>query len=108
MKKLIISFIVCITVFFSCDTRTYEDISGPPVANITYTNSIKTILSSNCTSCHSPNGGESPYLDNYDDVKSNINLILQDLNDGSMPPTGPLPSTTIQTVQSWKDAGMPQ
>ncbi|MBF8456487.1 hypothetical protein IV494_04765 [Kaistella sp. G5-32] len=108
MKKIIISCIVCTVILYSCDTRTYEDISGPPVANITYTNSIKPIMNANCTSCHSPNGGQSPYLDNYDDVKSNINLILEDLNSGSMPPNGPLSSTTIQTVQSWKDAGTPQ
>lgn len=89
----------------SCETRTYEDISGPKTS-ITYTKDVKPIITNNCTSCHSSSGGQEPYLDSYLDLKNNINAVLIDMNNGTMPPDGPLPSSTISVVQTWKDSGM--
>lgn len=113
MKKIkIIISIALLTVGIafvaeSCDTRTYDEISGPKT-NITYTKDIKPIMSNNCTGCHSSNGGQEPYLDNYQDVKNSIEAVLSDMNNGTMPPDGPLPSSTISVVQTWKDSGMPE
>jgi hypothetical protein len=110
MKKVIISLITFVAVAFvleACNTRTYDDISGPKT-NITYTKDIAPIMTNYCISCHSVSGEQEPYLEDYQSVKDNIDAVLSDLNNGIMPQDGPLPSSTINTIQKWKDNNMPE
>ncbi len=107
MKKIFIS-ILGLSLITSCDTRTYEDISPAVPTTVTYNNNVKPIMTASCTSCHSTAGGEMPFLENYTQVKNNITTVLSTMNNGTMPPAGALPSTTIQVIQNWKNAGMPE
>jgi hypothetical protein len=45
--KIIIVFMIACFIEFSCDSNTYEEISGE-VANPTYTNNVKPIIENNC------------------------------------------------------------
>jgi hypothetical protein len=111
MKKVIISLTISIAVAFvseSCNTRTYDDISGPKT-NITYTKDIEPIMKNNCTECHSASSlDQFPPLDSYQDVKYYIEDIINRTEDGSMPQSGPLPSSTINVIKKWRDNGMPE
>ncbi len=111
MKKIIIpitAFAAVIYSVVSCNTTTYDEISDSANTTVTYNKDIQPIMSANCTSCHSQAGGQEPYLENYQQVKTNIDDILSEIKDGSMPPDGPLPVSTINKIQSWKDANTPE
>jgi cytochrome c5 len=108
MKKIILILGVSLVVY-SCDTRTYEDIT-PVNSAPTYTKDVKPIMEANCTSCHSTSGGQYPDLSNYQDVKDNCANIILRMKDTAnpMPPNGVLPASTVQTIQTWQDNGNPE
>ena len=115
MKKIIFSAIVLISVLIqSCDSKTYEEISL--VTNPTYTKNIAPLMTSKCTSCHSPSTStdQQPYLTNYNEVKEQIQngdvLCIIDNPEACfysdiMPPEGRMPQTTIDMITLWKDQG---
>ena len=116
MKNFFLSVIVIILVTLgmilnSCESKTYEDISG--VNNYpTYTKNIGPIIASNCVSCHA-NGAQDPNLENYTEVKEAItsgDLIcrIDDQSCGAvMPQSGRLPQTTIDLIKLWVLQGYP-
>lgn len=107
MKKIIIPALslVFAAILYSCDTRTYEDISPVVDTTPTYTKDIKPIMTANCTGCHT-SGVDDPDLTNYENVKAEIDAIIADIENGSMPPSGALPSTTLNIIKNWKATGM--
>lgn len=90
--------------------------SGCPDAVLTYDASIKTLMSNNCTGCHSgtnPSGGKD--FTTFDAVRqatlegSLIDvLLLPSGNSLSMPPNGALDSCSINLIQKWAAAGAPE
>ena len=87
--------------------------------SITYTNHIKTILDGRCISCHSTTlsgadrmgATESYDYDTFavatasvggEDVPQRANTRAQE---GTMPPTGSLPSAELNCLQLWIDQG---
>ena len=46
-------------------------------------------------------------LRSYDDVRTNANLILAKLSDGSMPCDGAWPEEKVELFRNWVDAGCP-
>jgi hypothetical protein len=112
MKSLKIIFIILIGIIFSCESNTYEEISGD-VTNPTYTLNVKSIIYNNCISCHSSTGGEFPTMETYLQVKNvaqNGNMIcrIDDQSCGSvMPQSGRMPQTKINTIKKWKINGCP-
>jgi len=119
MKK-IIQLTICIAVatiailaFNSCESNTYEEISK--ITNPTYEANIKSIFTSNCTSCHSESGTQqSPYLTTYEEVKDGIEngvvlCIIDNPEDcfysDIMPPTGRMPQTTLDLIKLWQTNG---
>ena len=119
MKKTIqlILFIAVVTISISalnsCDSGTYEEISK--ITNPTYEANMKSIFTSNCTSCHSENGTQqSPYLTTYVEVKDGIEngvvlCIIDNPEDcfysDIMPPAGRMPQTTIDLIKLWQTNG---
>lgn len=78
--------------------------------NLTYTNSIKTIIDANCasSSCHST-GGTSPDLSSYTNVTSNITRVkVRAIDLKTMPASAPLSVCEINKLQAWINAGTPQ
>lgn len=110
MKKVFqLALLLGAMVFYhSCtsDSDDMEDIA--PVA-VTYTNSVKNIISGNCTSCHGnpPSNGAPNSMTTYDEVKNAVqsrNLIGR-IENGSMPPTGTLSTSQIQAIKNWQAGG---
>ena len=111
MKAIKITLLLVVFSAFgvSCESNTYEQISGV-VANPTYNANVKGIMANNCTSCHNPDYDQSPYLQTYTDVKDackNRNLLCR--IDGScgaiMPVAGKMPQASITIIKKWVSNG---
>lgn len=109
MKKIKMFLMLASASFmFSCESNTYQDISGV-VTNPTYEKNIKTVINTKCTNCHS-GGKQFPDLENYDLVlesTQNGNLLCK-INGscgGIMPQDGKMPQATIDMIQLWADQG---
>ena len=113
MKKLLLLtslFLILFVVSCSSDSDDDDIIIDPPTTTITYTNTIKTIMSGNCTSCHgNPPTNSAPMpLTTYANVKDateNRGLINQ-VETGNMPKNGTkLSSTQITNIKTLKANG---
>jgi len=113
MKKIILFFIVVVgSVFVSCESNTYGDISV--VTNPTYAANIGPIVKGSCTGCHA-GGGQYPNLENYAEVKEatlNGNLMCRiDQSQACgrvMPQSGSMPQSTIDMFKLWVSQGYAQ
>jgi hypothetical protein len=97
--KIIIVLVITSLIGFSCESSTYEEISGE-VANPTYTVHVQPIIQNNCLSCHSQvrNAAE----------EGNMICRIDDQSCGSvMPQSGRMPQTTINTIKNWATNGFP-
>jgi predicted CXXCH cytochrome family protein len=110
MKKIVLlNIIVLATIFVSCESKTYDEISK--VTNPKYEANIKPVMDSKCTSCHSPSGTQQPYLTSYAEVKdatqNGVLLCIIDnpsscfYGNNIMPPSGRMPQTTIDMINLW-------
>jgi hypothetical protein len=114
MKALKIILLALVGSFIvSCESHTYEDISGE-VANPTYTANVKSIIDNNCLSCHSVAGSQFPTMETYSQVKNaaqNGNMIcrIDDQSCGSvMPVTGRMEQIKINIIKKWATNGYQQ
>ena len=116
MKKLaVLSFgILAATLSFCTSSKqpasSAEDVTKAPT--VTYLADIQPIVTTHCAPCHFPPKGNKKPLDNYADVKSEIDDIIAriELNPGEkgfMPAKHPkLPDATIQLFKTWKAEGL--
>jgi len=113
MKKII--YISGLILFItSCESRTYEEISDntPITQTVRYEADIKTIINTNCISCHSVTGSASfQPLTNYNQVKNNIDNILDRIQKPNgdpekMPQGGSLSAAQINLFIKWKADGL--
>lgn len=115
MKKrhLIFSLVVC-TIVVACSSKQQQDCS---TANVTYSNTISSILNNNsCTGCHnntSSSGGIE--LDNYNSVKAAaqsgklFGAVNHSPGFSPMPQGGAkISQCDISRIKAWIDNGMPQ
>ncbi|WP_343488330.1 hypothetical protein [Allomuricauda sp. d1] len=98
-------------------TDNEDDGSGedPTDSAITYDDTIKAIVDSNCISCHSspPRNGAPFALVNFSQVSARANGILSAISRqsgaaGAMPPAGRLPQSTIDAFDEWIEKGTPE
>ena len=82
---------------------------------ITYDNTIRAIVDSNCISCHSspPRNGAPFGLVNFSQVSSRANGIFNAISRqagaaGAMPPAGRLPQNTINQFDEWIENDTPE
>ncbi len=117
MKKLTFPAFSVLAAALSFCTSTKQTTTGTDVTQtptVTYLNDIKPIVAANCAPCHFPPKGNKGPLDNYQDVKAEINDIIAriQLNPGEkgfMPAKHPkLPEATIQAFKTWKAEGTPE
>lgn len=114
------NFFLAITTFFliSCTNDSESDlINYSSIKNITYTKTIKPIITEHCISCHSqpPQNGAPMSLLTYDNLKDavvNRGLIdrISSFDSGfSMPFGGPrLPQSKIDQIKAWRNAEFPE
>jgi hypothetical protein len=111
LKILTVLITFCL-VESSCESSTYEEISGE-VSNPTYAVQVQPIIQSNCLSCHSASGGQFPVMETYAQVRDaaeNGDLIcrIDDQSCGAvMPQSGRMPQNTIKTIKNWATNGFP-
>ena len=110
--KIIILILITCNVGSSCETSTYDEISGE-VANPTYTANIKPIIDNNCLTCHSATAGQYPTMETYVQARDaaeigNMICRIDDQSCGSvMPQSGRMPQTNINTIKKWAANGYP-
>ena len=65
------------------------------------------VLSKNCVGCHSATGGNKGHinLESYENVKSNIAKIRDEVANKTMPPRKKLNDSDINLILKWIDAG---
>lgn len=66
------------------------------------------VFNPKCVSCHGNSGGIS--LADYESIKSNIDLIVETIDNGTMPklPTPPLSDEQKKILKQWIKLGMPE
>ena len=93
----------------SCSSDSDSDMEAMPEPKVTYTNTISRIVSSNCTSCHgsTPRNGALMSLTSYSDVKNSVlnRGLIARIENGTMPPSGNLSISQIQSFKTWQANG---
>jgi hypothetical protein len=118
MKTILFFSLIALTLSLnSCSSGSDSDNNpnpDPDPVTITYSNTIKSIITTNCISCHgsTPSNGAAISLDTYAKVKTATqnNLIdrisLAQGNAQMMPKDGTrLPQATIDKFTTWKNNG---
>ena len=117
MKNLVIPSLLVLALTLSFCTSTKQtpastDTTKPPT--VTYLTNIKPIVTTQCAPCHFPPKGSKQPLDNYADVKAEIDDIIARIQlhpgeKGYMPAKRPrLSEETIQLFKTWKAEGTPE
>lgn len=128
MKK-VVTLTILLAAFASCsDSDTYQDIETPidtgtdpgtgnptePVAAITYTKNVKSIIDANCIGCHQSgrSAGFRP-LTTYAEVKAAVEsagllnrIQLQTGQQGIMPQAGRMAQANIDLIVKWNTDGL--
>jgi hypothetical protein len=121
MKLKIFSVIILLVGLI---TGCYYDVLKPadphaPPQTVSFSGDLQPIFNSNCTTSGCHDGAHEPTLTPDKSYNSLISggfvntaipsesILYQELNGGSMPPTGKLPSSDIQLVLDWIKTGAP-
>jgi hypothetical protein len=111
MKKITIltALIATAIVFYNCHSSK-KAMAAP---KLTYDGNLKAVIEANCAPCHIAGKGNKKPLDNYANVKSDIDDMIRriELNPadrGFMPFKKPakLPEETIAVFKKWKADGL--
>lgn len=116
MKAIkILSVSLLVTALYSCDSHTYEEIEGDaPIVegSVTYEVNIKSIVESECLSCHSPQGGFRPFTtyEQFKEAVQTTNLLdriqRQNAQPGVMPQSGRMAQSKIDIILQWNEDGL--
>lgn len=118
MKKIVVTgfsvSIVLSILIVSCSKGDSNDGDNntPPPASCTGTpgplfTAVKTLMQANCQSCHNgtnANGGKDWTVD-CNIVANKSRIKARAVDEGTMPPTGPLPQTEKDKITAWINAG---
>jgi uncharacterized membrane protein len=116
MKKIALTFfstaIVSSILIVSCSKSDGDDSTPPPAAACSGTpgplfTAVKTLMQANCQSCHNSgnaNGGKDWTID-CNIVANKTRIKARAVDDGTMPPTGPLPQSEKDKITAWINAG---
>lgn len=111
--KIIVVLMISFFIGISCETQTYQEISGNVTEVIpSYTTNIKPIIENNCLSCHGT-GGQYPTMETYSQVRDaaeNGNMIcrIDDQSCGAvMPQSGRMAQTNITKIKDWVSNNFP-
>ncbi|MFN3754277.1 c-type cytochrome [Flavobacterium sp.] len=120
MKKntfLILTLLVGTILVSSCTNDSSADLSGiDELDEVTYTNTVKSIIDNNCISCHAttPINGAPMSLTTYENVKDAVltrgllDRISRAQGEPGMMPSGGtrLPQAVIDQVIAWDSQGL--
>ena len=110
MKTLKPCFLL-VFLSFSFLINCKKDITSPPLPcqeNPSFDIDIKNIFLNNCTSCHnSSTNFAGVILEDYSSILLNIDHSIEEIQNGTMPPSGILDDTLISSINCWIQNGMP-
>lgn len=111
MKKTILFGLVTLFLF-SCSNDSTDDLTLPPAANITYQKDVRAIMNQSCATsgCHNASSNSAGLvLETYAQVRNAFEnrgaLGRMESTTNPMPPTGNLPSTSIDLIKTWISNG---
>ncbi|MGK0252923.1 MAG: putative membrane protein [Mariniflexile sp.] len=120
LKNLIFVFLMVI-LLFNCSGGGDDDPNEPnpnpnpnpnPTGKITYNGNVKSIINSNCTSCHGnpPTNSAPMSLTTYTEVRNAVNNrgLITRINNANnpMPQTGLMSQNNRDLIQKWVDDGL--
>lgn len=117
--KLILFLVPLTFIQLGCTNESTSDlIDLTNVDEVTYTNTVKSIIDNNCLFCHTqpPQNGAPMHLTTYADVKNAvltrglINRISRAQGASGMMPLGGtrLPQEKIDQISAWAENGFPE
>ncbi len=74
---------------------------------ITYAEQIRRMMDLHCVSCHNVNNAARANLDSEAEVIANARASMMRINNGTMPPGGPLSPSDMQIFASWAASVLP-
>ena len=111
MKKIQL-FTTILTMSFiisSCEYNVENEdmVIDPCESEVSYTNTIRPLLDTNCMPCHNGDGNTpfAPDLTNYNSVQSIASLIKDVTQSGRMPKNGSLTEVEKDAIKCWVDNG---
>lgn len=117
MKKIALtgislSIAICILIV-SCsksDSESETPPPSPPACNGTpgpLFNAVKSLMQANCQSCHNSNNanGNKDWTVDCNIVINKDRIKVRAVDQGSMPPTGPLSQSEKDKITAWINAG---
>lgn len=117
-KNLYLLIALTFILLASCTEEDSISLSDPNqnqnTGTVTYTANVKSIIDSNCISCHGASNPSAGFnISNYANAKNNINSIinradLQTGQPGIMPPSGRMSASKIQILKDWQTQGLIQ
>ena len=112
-RNLLFSFLIVLAFILSYCSSTRRTASASEPVKLNFETHLTSVIQGNCSPCHIPSkGGNKLALDNYTNVKTNIDSILRriQLNPGEkgfMPfRKAKLSDSTIAVFKQWKEDGM--
>jgi hypothetical protein len=103
-------FIFFTIYFISCTKDKTKAVTVNPIdvtcGDPSFDAEIKSIFLSNCAGCHdngSPTAGIA--LGDYNSITLNLDLSIQEIKNGTMPPSGQLDISTINLLDCWIENG---
>lgn len=111
MKKLVITGF-SLVIGFSISMVACRKGNDTPPANCGGTpgplfTAVKNLMQANCQSCHNPgnmNGGKD-WTNDCNIVANKDRIKARAVDEGTMPPTGPLPQSEKDKITAWINAG---
>ena len=86
-------------------SATNTSTSTSTVVSVSYARDIQPLMEKYCTTCHSPSGGQKPYLDTYAAAKSGAANSVDDVQTGDMPLSGPaMQPAEVALFEAWVNA----
>lgn len=111
MKKIFSLFIIAI-LLANCTSDSTDDLTIPIPTVVTYTQNVKAIMDTSCATsgCHNAATNTAGLtLETYAQVKAAFlnksALGRMESTTSSMPPSGNLPTTSIQVLKNWGAQG---
>ncbi|MDG1728625.1 MAG: hypothetical protein P8K68_12630 [Algibacter sp.] len=117
MKRLTLRkfvYLLLALLVFNCSSDSSDDVQEQEEENqnsaVTYNNTVRAIISNNCTNCHgnpTANGAPTSYT-TYTQVRNGIDNIISRINNASnpMPQNGLMTQSLRDDIQQWKDDGL--
>ncbi len=105
MKYIACLFILSV-LLMACESENEEDLFPPAGQTISFSTDIQPLIQTNCATpgCHRANA-QSPTLETYLQIDASKNRVKTRVDQGTMPPSGPLQQSDKDKITAWINEG---